>query len=59
MVVAAGARNLFSADGKLDGNKWGKILEENLLEGARLVLELTFKQDNPKILARTITEWLK
>ena len=51
------------ADGKMDGAKYGAILEENLLESAkdlRLGRRFTFQQDNdPKHKARARMEWFK
>ena len=60
---SAGTGKLVRLDGKMDGDKYRTILEENLLESAkdlRLVGRFTFQQDsNPKHTARATMEWFR
>ncbi|CAJ0951315.1 unnamed protein product [Ranitomeya imitator] len=58
---SAGTRKMVKTDGKMDGAKYGTILEENLLESAkdlRLGRRFVFQQDNaPKHKAKSTMEW--
>ena len=60
MFSSAGTGKLVRVDGKMDGDKYRTILEENLLESAkdlRLGWRFTFQQDNdPKHTARVTME---
>uniref|UniRef100_A0A674ES87 Tc1-like transposase DDE domain-containing protein n=1 Tax=Salmo trutta TaxID=8032 RepID=A0A674ES87_SALTR len=58
---AAGTGRLVRVEGKMNGEKYREILDENLLQSAkdlRLGQRFTFQQDNdPKHTAKTTQEW--
>ena len=60
---SAGTEALVRIEGKMDGAKYRKILEENLLPSARkmkLGWKFTFQNDNdPKHTAKATFEWLR
>uniref|UniRef100_A0AAZ3R5I6 Transposase n=1 Tax=Oncorhynchus tshawytscha TaxID=74940 RepID=A0AAZ3R5I6_ONCTS len=60
---AAGTGRLVRIEAKMNGAKYRKILDENLLQSAqdlRLGRRFTFQQDNdPKHTAKTTPEWLR
>ena len=60
---AAGTGRLVRIEGKMNGAKYRKILDENLLQSAqdlRLGQMFTFQQDNDlKHKAKTTQEWLR
>jgi hypothetical protein len=57
------AGRLVRMEGKLNGAKYSKIIDENLLQSAqelRLGQRFTFQKDNgPKHTAKTTHEWLR
>jgi hypothetical protein len=59
---AAGSGRLVRDEGKMNGEKYREILDENLCQSAqdlRLGRMITFQQDNdPKHTAKTMQEWL-
>ncbi|MBN3279959.1 TCB1 transposase, partial [Polyodon spathula] len=60
---SAGTGHLVTIEGRMDGAKYRKILQENLLQSAKklkLGRKFTFQQDNdPKHKAKATLEWLK
>ena len=60
--LAAETWRLVRIEGKMNGAKYGEILDEDLLQSAqdlRLGRRFTFQQDNnPKHTAKTMQEWL-
>ena len=60
---AAGTGRLVRIEGKMNGAKYRKIINENLLQSVpdlRLGQMFTFQQDNdPKHTAKTMQEWLQ
>ena len=60
---SAGTEALVSIEGKMDGAKYRKILEENVIPSARklkLGRKFIFQHDNdPKHTAKATLEWLK
>ncbi|MBN3276205.1 TCB1 transposase, partial [Polyodon spathula] len=60
---SAGTGHLVTIEGRMDGAKYRKILQENLFQSAKklkLGRKFTFQQDNdPKHKAKATLEWLK
>ena len=60
---SAGTGTLVSIEGKMDGEKYRKILDENLLPSKRELKsgrKFTFQHDNdPKHTAKATLEWLR
>ena len=63
MFIIAGTGKLVRIEGMMDGSKYRKIIERNLLQSSRdlrLERRFTFQQDNnPKHTAKAILEWLQ
>uniref|UniRef100_A0A4W5JLA6 Tc1-like transposase DDE domain-containing protein n=1 Tax=Hucho hucho TaxID=62062 RepID=A0A4W5JLA6_9TELE len=61
--LAAGSGRLVRIEGKMNGERYREILDENLLQSTqdlRLGRRFTFQQDNdPKHIAKTMQEWLR
>jgi hypothetical protein len=63
MFSVAGTGRLVQIEGKMNGEQYREILDDNLLQSAqdlRLGRRFTFQQDNnPKLTAKSTQEWLR
>ena len=62
-ISAAWTKRLVRIEGKMNGAKYRKVLDENLLQSTqdlRLERRFTFQQNkDPKHIAKTTQEWLR